>query len=609
MPPEPSETFVALGPDLFVALDGRIVRNAPFAAPIIQTDPDPVFGGTPILTPIGPLTGGQPSHPPEVWNNIKTATELAEHVKELAEHGLKTVGGIASIVGTVGVVLELLESAGIFGSKTTLDDVLRVATANFTATIAASQISHLQNMVPYVTKAAVALDKVEQFRTHPNLRQDLADLDSDMQEATLALTDSAFQQVVFNLNEYGTFPWWFEQDWLTIPEHVEAKVPRPDLAIRRFPEIANGAARFDYRFALGNIIFTVTTRVMMMHALEPEFRSTGGHRQELETLCSRLKDLQWRWLQAFQWPWHPSDDEPPPITPLSASPWGSYVPVGAVDTCSGVSFWITRYVPKWDPYAPVTEPEYWASPTSMPGNWPEDVRNKYHQRARTLSEAARQTVMEQSGYLAYAAFVASICKLTTDPSQSETVVIRRQQQSVAAFDFRWGRESTLDKIIGGLFCTRQTFTAEVWRRPDASTRVEIRTQTPESIATWAIKYEYLLLTGAGEVALLPGTQTATINAPRFIAEVGPAGEWREVEAEPAWANTAIEYTLNVTPGHTSLTLKVESPINVKVVVRVRETIQSGGVFVTDHDVTLTTEDHRLPSAYFSTSRNVSSAPT
>ena len=68
------------------------------------------------------------------------------------------------------------------------------------------------------------------------------------------------------------------------PEHVETKVPRPDLAIRRFPEIANGVARFDYRFALGNIIFAVTTRVMMMHALEPEFRSTGGHRQELNAV-------------------------------------------------------------------------------------------------------------------------------------------------------------------------------------------------------------------------------------------------------------------------------------------------------------------------------------
>ena len=48
---------------------------------------------------------------------------------------------IDALVGPNDVVLELLESAGIFGIKTTLDDVLRVATANFTATIAASQIS------------------------------------------------------------------------------------------------------------------------------------------------------------------------------------------------------------------------------------------------------------------------------------------------------------------------------------------------------------------------------------------------------------------------------------------------------------------------------------
>ena len=87
IPPEPSETFVALGPDLFVSLDGRIVRSRSRRRSSRPTRiPSSVGLG---LTPIGPLTGGQPSHPPEAWDNIKTATELAEHVKELAEHGLK----------------------------------------------------------------------------------------------------------------------------------------------------------------------------------------------------------------------------------------------------------------------------------------------------------------------------------------------------------------------------------------------------------------------------------------------------------------------------------------------------------------------------------------
>ena len=56
----------------------------------------------------------------------------------------------------------------------------------------------------------------------------------------------------------------------------------------------------------------------------------------------------------------------------------------------------------------------------------------------------------------------------------------------------------------------------------------------------------LLVTGAGEKVLQPGTDTATINAPRFVAEVGPAGERREVDAP--WADTTFDYTLTVSPG-------------------------------------------------------------
>jgi hypothetical protein len=154
----------------------------------------------------------------------------------------------------------------------------------------------------------------------------------------------------------------------------------------------------------------------------------------------------------------------------------------------------------------------------------------------------------------------------------------------------------VQKTAGAIACERKTFTAKVFTRASASTRLEIRTQTPDSIASFAIPYEYLLVTGAGEKVLQSGTRTTSIRAPRFIAEVGPAGERREVDAP--WADTTIEYTLTMNPGYSSLTLSVDSGINVKVMVRVRETIKSGTVFVTDRDVTLTTEEHRLPSAYF-----------
>lgn len=596
MPPQDSQVLVALGPDLFVALDGTIIRKT-LTSPIIQSDAAPVFGGMPVFTPIKPLGDPKQPHPNEVWDNVKTATELADTVKELAEHGLKTVGSIASIVGAVGVVLELLDSAGLFGRKTTLDDVLKVAWDNFVATVAASQISHLQNMAPHVATVQGALDAVETFAQGTGTRQDLAQFDHDMVGAINALTDAAFQLVVFNYAEYMKFPWLWEDQWLTVPPHVETGVP-PQLQVPRYPDMVNGTPRFDYRFAIGNIIFAVTTRVMMMHVLEPEFRSTRRYREQLLTICDRLKDLQTKWLQSIQWPWQPSDDEPAPITISSESPWWSYVPVGAVDICTGISVWTPKYEPVWNPNAPLAEPERWAAPFSKPGNWPNEVRSKYYQRARELSEAARQTVLEQSGYLAFAAFVASICKLTTDPGQSETVSIKRRPAATGMFDVGWREAGTAQKIAGAIACERKTFTATVFTRASASTRLEIRTQTPDSIASFAIPYEFLLVTGAGEKTLQPGPgrRPTTIRAPRFVAEVGPAGERREVDAP--WADTTIDYALTVTPGFSSLTLSVESGVNVKVMVRVRETIRSGTVFVTDRDVTLTTEEHRLPSAYF-----------
>ena len=597
MPPANSQVLVALGPDLFVSLDGTVIRKTQ-ASSTILADAEPVFGGMPILTPITPLNEPKGPHPNEVWDNIKTATELADAVKELAEHGLKSVAGIASIVGAVGVVLELLDSAGLFGRKTTLDDVLKIAASNFLATVSASQISHLQNMAPPLGTVQGALDAVETFVQGTGTRQDLALFDHDMVGALNTLTDAAFQLVVFNYAEYMKFPWLWEDQWLNVPPHVETTVPpnRLDLRVPRYPDMVNGTPRFDYRFAIGNVVFAVTTRVMMMHVLEPEFRSTRRYREQLLTLCDRLKDLKTKWLQAVQWPWHPSDDEAAPITLPGDSPWSSYVPVGAVDVCTGISVWTGKYEPVWDPNAPVTEPERWAAPFSKPGSWPNEVRNKYYQRAREMSEAARQTILEQSGYLAFAALVASICKLTTDPSESETVSIKRRPQAIGMFDIGWQAAGTVQKSAGAIGCERKAFTASVFTRASASTRLEIRTQTPDSIASFAIPYEYLLVTGAGEKALQPGTQPITIRAPRFVAEVGPAGERREVDAP--WEDTVIEYTLTVAPGHTSLTLAVDSGVNAKVMVRVRETIKSGTVFVTDRDVTFTTVEHRLPSEYF-----------
>ena len=186
-----------------------------------------MFGGMPVLTPIKPLGDPKQPHPNEVWDNVKTATELADTVKELAEHGLKTVGSIASIVGAVGVVLELLDSAGLFGRKTTLDDVLKIAWDNFLATVAASQISHLQNMAPHVATVQGALDAVETFAQGTGTRQDLAQFDHDMVVATNALTDAAFQLVVFNYAEYVKFPWLWEDQWLNVPPRRGRRAAAP----------------------------------------------------------------------------------------------------------------------------------------------------------------------------------------------------------------------------------------------------------------------------------------------------------------------------------------------------------------------------------------------
>ena len=113
------------------------------------------------------------------------------------------------------------------------------------------------------------------------------------------------------------------------------------------------------------------------------------------------------------------------------------------------------------------------------------------------------------------------------------------------FDGAWHEAGTEQKIAGAIACERKTFTAKVFTRASASTRLEIRTQTPDSIASFAIPYEFLLVTGAGEKVLQPGGPPTTIRAPRFIAEVGPAGERREVDAP--WADTTIDCTLTVNP--------------------------------------------------------------
>ena len=55
------------------------------------------------------------------------------------------------------------------------------------------------------------------------------------------------------------------------------------------------------------------------------------------------------------------------------------------------------------------------------------------------------------------------------------------------FDVGWQQTVALEKFAGGLGCQRKMFTVHVWKRASASTRLEIRTQTPESIESFAIK--------------------------------------------------------------------------------------------------------------------------
>lgn len=586
---------------MFVTEAGEILSQRPVTH---------VAGGGQSLAPaLRPLGGGDGADgvitgDPR-YKTVILAAEIAKKTSELVKEASKIVSSMVTIVGILDAMVQIAELAGAFGTKDKLDGLIKLVVENLVATIEASKISHLQNMalpMGHITGGKTVLETYKATPS-PNNRQDLLDANGPVRDALQALLNPSFQQVLFVWAEYQPHSWSRDFTHITLSQPNswiagQGAARYPGISMIPVPvmtENASFAARFDYRFALGNIVLAVLTRTVMMKAIEPEFRSTGRFRNELKNeIVPKLRALQYQWILAIQVSAHPYDAPADgldvndiPTSKYYEDNFGYwYIPVGAIDTVSGYAQW--ERIEVNDPFlGPQAFPRFILK--SRTATWAE---------ASTKRAAAREHVMQASGYMDFAAFVAMVEELTTDPSESETVVIKEifRPDRVVAGE-RWIKKSDFPKTAGGLICSEREFQGSVWelRRAD-EIFLSIRTQTPESIDTFAIDYEFVLTTAEGDKVLQEGRHAIDVKPQHFVVERGPVGERREVK-QPS-AQVSITCTLERAPGETRLRLELAPGHNVRFQIRVREKIQSGTELMTSHEVELVTVEERLPSEYF-----------
>jgi hypothetical protein len=182
------------------------------------------------------------------------------------------------------------------------------------------------------------------------------------------------------------------------------------------------------------------------------------------------------------------------------------------------------------------------------------------------------------------------------PSASETVVI---VEGAPAFAINVQGMTEVERGLrtaGGLICPEREFPVEIVQTSGNPAAVlTIRTQSPESVNSFAIPYKFRIATGGSFVDLTQDMDTVTARLTQFVAQVGPAGEQRTEDQAPQ--DTAVTYVLDHAPSGGNATLRLEIPagVNARIMVQVEETIQSGDVFITSHEVELVSRWERLPS--------------
>ncbi len=577
--------------------DGSVVPAVPLGTRVITAAP-----GTGALIGAGPPFPGGPMRtlsddPKSLWNTLAKNAALSDGLKTALEQFADIVSAVSGAYSAYQAAVTVLKMAGIIDAKTTVDPLVA---ATFSAVFADSAMTHKRDigiLDGNVSVAAVAVKTYLQTPS-PNNRATLMASDHDCQAACATLSSPPFFEVLFNPGEYGD-AWIFGAGWLEIPSWLTGGAPA-DPPVLAFENQPANKGRFDYRFTIASLSFALATRVAMMRVIEPEFRSTGRYQIEIQTLVGALAPILHSWQQSIQWTWNPNDGGFPisSFWPDSqASPYGEYIPVGAVDVCSGTNAWMDKYVPEHDPSASFDDPAFWTDSTTAFPYWPPKAKQKYAEDAAALRSSARDYVLDACGYKLFAAQVASLAVLATDPDSSETVTISPAKGfRPGRFLHPWKDKGTEQREFHGIACDSRTFTAKVSEGP-ATMDLNITTQTPASRDTFLIGYRYFLLTGGGPVELLPGGGTISVSEPQFDAERGPNGEKRDVRT--GFATFTIDYTLSPQPGATGLSVSLAAGSgNGAFVLRVDETIRSGRTFSTTYPFDLMTRELELPAEYF-----------
>ena len=581
----------------YLTQDGSIVPSVPFGTRVIAAAP-----GTSGLLGAGATSFGGPTKtlsddPKSFWNTFAKNANLSDGVKTALEQFSGLVSAVSGAYSAYQFVITVLRFSGVLDAKATVDPLVA---ATYSAVFADSAMTHKRDIATLDGSVTVAANAVKEYLQSPapNTRADLIASDHDCQTACASLSSLPYFEVLFNPGEY-TDNWIFGEGWLAIPSYLNGGAP-PDPPVLPFADQPANKGRYDYRFTIASLSFALATRVAMMRLIEPEFRSTGRYRNEIQSLVAALGPIIRKWQQSIEWTWNPNDGGFPVSSfwpDNQASPYGEYIPVGAVDACSGTSAWMGIYVPPYDASASPDQPAFWTNGVTPYKDWPAKAQANYLSDANALRGSARDYVLDASGCKQFAALAASLALLATDPDSSETVTISpRAGPSAGRYLLPWRDKGPQDREVKGIACESRTFTAEVWEGP-AALNLNVTTQTPDSRDSFLIAYRYFLATGSGPVELLAGGTSAVVSAPQFDAERGPNEEKRNVAT--GFGAFTVEYTLTPVAGSTALALSLPPGSgNGSFVLRVDETIQSGRTFSTMYSFDLVTRELRLPAEYF-----------
>jgi hypothetical protein len=599
--PKPTQPKIVLELESggYLTPNGSIVPNVPLGTRVIAAAPgtSALLGAGAGAAPFGVPTKTLSDDPKSLWNTFAKNAKLSDGLKTALEQFADLVSAVSGAYSAYQFAITVLQFSGVIDAKTAVDPLVA---ATFSAVFADSAMTHKRDVATLDGNVIVAANAVKAYLQSPapNMRADLIASDHDCQAACATLSLLPFFEVLFNPGEY-TDSWIFGQGWLEIPSYLNGGAP-PDPPVLAFADQPADKGRYEYRFTIASLSFALATRVAMMRLIEPEFRSTGRYRNEIQSLVDALGPIIRKWQQSIQWTWNPNDGGFPVSSfwpDNQASPYGEYIPVGAVDACSGTSAWMGIYVPPYDASASPDQPAFWTNDVVPYSDWPPKAKAKYLADAAALRASAREYVLDASGFKQFTAQAANLAVLATDPDSSETVTISPKKGIKAGrYLLPWQDKGPQDREFKSIACDSRTFKAEVSEGP-AYLNLNITTQTPDSRNSFAILYRYYLAVSSGLVELHAGDGSASVSSPQFDAERGPNGENRNVKT--GFGTFTIEYTLTADPGATGLALYLAiGSGNGSFLLRVDETIQSGRTFSTMYSFDLVTRELQLPSEYF-----------